>query len=77
MRVDTIIENMVAILIKFTIFLFYPLFLKLELVLFYKRVVHYNTRIFIILLPHPVEISLFLIALKMLSSFNSEGFHTF
>ena len=58
-RVDSITEKMVAILSKFTdLFLssyFVVYFLKLKLILFYKRVFYYYyTRIFWILLPHPV-----------------------
>ena len=40
-----------------SIFLFCCLFLKLKLILFYNWGVYYYTRIFLILLPHPVFLS--------------------
>ena len=64
-RADTKIEKkkkkkkMVAILSKFTVLClssyFVVYFLKSKLILFYNRVVYHYTRIFLILLPHPVE----------------------
>ena len=51
------VEKMVIILNKFTVFClssyFVVYFLKLELILFNKRVIYYYTRIFPILLLHP------------------------
>ena len=56
--VDTIIEKMAAILSKFTVLCltsyFVVYFFKLELILFYNRVIYYYIRIFLILLTHPV-----------------------
>ena len=49
---------MVAILSKFIVLCLssYSIyFLKLKLILFYNRVVYYHIRIFLILLPHPVD----------------------
>ena len=57
-RVDRIIKKMVAILIKCTVYCqsyFFVYFLKSKLILFCNRVVYYYTRIFLILLPHPVR----------------------
>ena len=57
--VDTIIEKIVAILSKFTILCLFSYFVvyfsKLKLILFYNRVVYYYTRIFLNLLPYPVD----------------------
>ena len=63
-RVETIIEKkMVAILSKFIVSCltsyFVVYFLKLELILFYYRMVYYYTRIFLILLPYPVYLSIY------------------
>ena len=50
---------MVSILSKFTVLCqssyFVTFFLKLELILFYNRVIHYYTRIFKILLSHLIS----------------------
>ena len=58
-NVNTIIEKKMASIwvnllfcVYFLILLF--IFKKLELTLFYNRVVYYHIRIFLILLPHPV-----------------------
>ena len=58
-HVDIIIEKkMVTILGKFTVLClssyFVVYFFKSKWILFYNRIVHYHTRIFLILLPHPV-----------------------
>ena len=59
MRIDTIIEKVMAILSKFTVLYlssyFVVYFFKLILILFYNRVVYYYTRIFLILIPHTVQ----------------------
>ena len=49
-------KKMVAVLSKFTVLClsFYFEVVFLELILFHNRFVHYYTRIFLILLPHPV-----------------------
>ena len=51
---------MIAILSKFSVLClssyFVVYFLELKLIMFYNRVVHYYTRIFLILLPHPVPV---------------------
>ena len=56
--VDTIIEKTAAILSEFIVLClssdFVVNFLKLKLILFYNRVIYYYTKIFLILLPHPV-----------------------
>ena len=61
-HVATIIEKMAAILRKFTVLCLYSFFvvyfLTLKLILFYNRVVYYYTRIFLILLLHPVMITI-------------------
>ena len=59
-HVDTIIEKkMAAILSKFIVLCLFSYFLcyllKQKLFLFYNRVVYFYTRIFLILLPHPVH----------------------
>ena len=57
-RVDIITEKLADILGKFTAlclfsnFLIY--FLRLKLILFYNRDFYYYSRIFLVLLPHPV-----------------------
>ena len=57
-HVDTIIKKMATILSKFTVlclfsyFVVYFFLIKMNLV--YKRVVYHHTRIFLLLLPHPV-----------------------
>ena len=57
---------MTAILSKFTVlclclsFYFVVYFLKLKLTLFYNKVVYYYTRIFLILLAHPVHIYIYI-----------------
>ena len=61
-RVDTIIEKKwwlywVNVLCQ-SYFVVY--FFKLKLILFYNRVVYYYSRIFLILLPHPVHHTAFL-----------------
>ena len=57
-HVDTIIEKMTTILSKVTVLClssyFVVYFFKLKLILFYNRVVYYDTRICLILLPHSV-----------------------
>ena len=58
-RVDTIIEKMAAIVCKFTILCLNFFFCKLKLILFFNSVVFNYTRIFLILLPHPVYLKLF------------------
>ena len=55
--VNTIIEKNVVILNKFTVLCltsYSVYFLILKSILFYYRVIYYYTRIFLILLPHPV-----------------------
>ena len=59
-RVDTIILNkMVAIMNNFSVSCLFSYFVvyffKLKLILFYNRVIYHYTRIFLILLPHPVS----------------------
>ena len=57
---------MAAILSKFTVlclfsyFVVYLFFLRLELILFYNRVVYYYARIFQILLPHSAYIYIYI-----------------
>ena len=57
-HVDKIIEKMEAILSNFSVLrlfsYFVVYFFELELILFYNRVIYYYTRIFLILLMHPV-----------------------
>ena len=57
-HVDTIIEKKINKKNKrqpyLVNLLFFVYLLKLELILFYNRVVYYHMRIFLILLPHPV-----------------------
>ena len=59
-HVESIIKKMVAILSKFTVLCLSSSFvvdsLKLDLILFYNKVVYYYTRIFLILLLHPIYI---------------------
>ena len=56
--VDTIIEKITTKLNKFTILCLSSYFVvysfQLKLILFYNRIVYYYTRIFLILLQHPV-----------------------
>ena len=65
-RVDTMIEKkkMVAILSKFTVLClssyFVVYFSKSKLIVFYKRVVYYYSRIFLILLPNPAYIYIYI-----------------
>ena len=59
-HVDTITEKMVAVLSKFSVlyvssyFVFY--FFKLKLILFYDWIIHYYTRVFLILFPHSIHL---------------------
>ena len=66
-HVNTIIEKkkkMAVILNKFTVLClssyFAVYFLKLKLIFFYNRVVYYYTKIFPILLPHPLLFRVYL-----------------
>ena len=64
-HVDTVIEKKkwwpCWVNLLFCVFLLILLFifLKLKLILFYIRVIYYDTRIFLILLPHPDSEALF------------------
>ena len=63
-RVDTIIKKMGVILSKFTILGVFSYFvvysLKFNSILFYKRVVYYYAKIFLILLPYQIYIYIYI-----------------
>ena len=79
--VDTIIEKMVALLSKIAVLClssyFVVYFLKLKLILFYNWVSYYYTSIFLILLPHPLVIGLWLIDWFLLKRIFSNVFFYF
>ena len=64
-RVDTITEKKMAVILsKFTVLCLSSHFLvylfKLKLILIYNRVLYHYTRVFLILLPHPIYIYIYI-----------------
>ena len=54
------------------IFLFCVYFFKLELILFYNTGVYYYTRIFLILLPHPIYIYIYICVCVYVCIYNKQ-----